>query len=542
MDALSFQGFSYAYPGADAPVLRAVDWRVPAGAFVILVGATGSGKTTLLRCAKPELAVAGERSGEVRAFGRSLYGEGANDAAEDAEDVEDAAAAPAADAAREAPASQLIGYVAQNPETQIVCDTVWHELAFGLENAGTPPALMRRRVAEVAHFFGIEPWFGRETAKLSGGQKQLLNLASALALRPRVLLLDEPTGQLDPVAAKNFLHALFRVNRECGITVVMATHAPESAAAYATAAVRLEEGRIAPARLEEFLPQSASGGGDMACRGETLAAEDATGTTATPARGGEEAVAHVPASSPRAPAAVVRSSSPALELREVSFRYERDLPWVLAGACLRVAPATVHAIVGGNGCGKSTALRLVAGVLKPERGRVHNSLRDAQALVPQNPRALFACDTVREELMEWARPARYGEDDARAMAVRFGLDGLLGRHPSDLSGGQQQLLAEAKVLLTRPHLLLLDEPAKGLDAASKLEVARSLREEQAKGTTVVMVSHDLSFVSCVADEVTMLFDGEDACTEPAAAFFEGNLFFRPEPDTFMRLWAQEGAR
>ncbi len=509
MDALSFEGFSYAYPGAEVPVLRDVDWRVPAGAFVVLVGATGSGKTTLLRCAKPELALAGERSGEVRAFGRSLYGEGAGDAAEDA------AGADAANGADDAPPSQLVGYVAQNPETQIVCDTVWHELAFGLENAGTPPALMRRRVAEVAHFFGIEPWFGQETAKLSGGQKQLLNLASALALRPRVLLLDEPTGQLDPVAAKSFLHALFRVNRECGITVVVATHAPESVAAYATAAVRLEEGRIAPARLEDFLPQRASG-------------EDGVPPAAAlPARafGGE-----------------ARQASPVVELREVSFRYERDLPWVLAGACLRVAPGTVHAIVGGNGCGKSTALRLAAGVLKPERGRVRNALRDAQALVPQDPRALFACDTVREELMEWAGPARYGEDDARAMAARFGLDGLLERHPSDLSGGQQQLLAEAKVLLTRPRLLLLDEPAKGLDAASKLAVARSLREERAKGTTVVMVSHDLSFVSCVADEVTMLFDGEDACTEPAAAFFEGNLFFRPEPDAFMRLWVQEGAR
>lgn len=509
MDALSFEGFSYAYPGAKAPVLRGVDWQVPAGAFVVLVGATGSGKTTLLRCAKSELALAGERSGEVRTFGRSLYGEGADDGAEDVADAD------AANGAGDVPPSQLVGYVAQNPETQIVCDTVWHELAFGLENAGTPQALMRRRVAEVAHFFGIELWFGQETAKLSGGQKQLLNLASALALRPRVLLLDEPTGQLDPVAAKSFLHALFRVNRECGITVVVATHAPESVAAYATAAARLEEGRIAPARLEEFLPQRAAGAGNAA-----------PSTTAPARASGNEA----------------RQAKPVVELREVSFRYERDLPWVLAGACLRVAPATVHAIVGGNGCGKSTALRLVAGVLKPERGRVRNSLRDAQALVPQNPRALFACDTVREELMEWARPARYGEDDARAMAVRFGLDGLLGRHPSDLSGGQQQLLAEAKVLLTRPHLLLLDEPAKGLDAASKLEVARSLREEQAKGTTVVMVSHDLSFVSCVADEVTMLFDGEDACTEPAAAFFEGNLFFRPEPDTFMRLWAQEGAR
>lgn len=485
--ALSFRGLSFAYPCADA-VLRGVDWEVPAGAFVLLVGATGSGKSTLLRCAKPELAPAGERSGTVEAAG-------------------------------------AVGYVAQSPENQVVCDTVWHELAFGLENVGMPPSAMRRRVAEVAHFFGIEPWFRQETARLSGGQKQLLNLAAVLAMRPNVLLLDEPTGQLDPVAAKNFLHALFRVNRECGITVVVATHAPESMADYATDAALLRDGRIERVGAARFRR---------------------TADASVPARGGI-ARAHAAEAPPavRTPAAAPASaaaSRPAVEASEVCFRFERDLPWVLYGASLSVAPGTVHAVVGGNGSGKSTLLRLVAGALKPERGQVRNELGGSQALVPQDPRALFACDTVLEELMEWSAPAGYGEGEARAAADRFSLGTLLDRHPADLSGGQQQLLAEAKALLVRPRLLLLDEPTKGLDADAKLSVARVLDEERARGTTVLMVSHDLAFVACMADAVTMLFDGEDACTEPARDFFEGNLFFCPEPDEFARRWQEGGAR
>ncbi|WP_080798823.1 energy-coupling factor ABC transporter ATP-binding protein [Arabiibacter massiliensis] len=216
MEAVRFDSFSFAYPGGEA-VVGPVDWTVQEGAFQLLVGATGSGKTTLLRCLKPAIAPVGERAGAVAVFGRPV---GDLDARE---------------------AAALVGYVAQSPENQIVCDSVWHELAFGLENLGVPRPEMRRRVAEAAHFFGIEPWFRREVAELSGGQKQMVALASVLALRPRLLLLDEPTSQLDPVAEKSFLHALFRVNRELGITVVAATHAPESMAPYATAAARLRE-------------------------------------------------------------------------------------------------------------------------------------------------------------------------------------------------------------------------------------------------------------------------------------------------------------
>lgn len=500
MEALTFRDFTFAYPGADEPVLRGVDWTVREGAFVLLVGATGSGKSTLLRSAKPEIAPVGTRTGSVSAFGQALFAEGAVEGTVCGRGKNDGL-------------GLLVGFVSQSPESQIVCDTVWHELAFGLENLGTPVGAMRRRVAEVAHFFGIEPWFGQETARLSGGQKQLLNLASALVLQPRILLLDEPTAQLDPVAAKNFLHALFRVNRECGITVVVATHAPESVAAYATEAVCMREGRVEALEVSRFRRHPESG----------LQQED-----------GSE--------SDHAPAFARAESAPAIDVREVGFRFGREEPWVLTSASLSVACGSVHAVVGGNGSGKSTLLRLVAGTLPPERGRVRNALRASQALVPQDPRALFACDSVREELMEWSVPAGYGEAEAEAMAKRFGLDGLGGRHPSDLSGGQQQLLAEAKALLVRPRLLLLDEPTKGLDTAAKLAVAASLDEERRRGTTILLVSHDLSFVSCMADAVTMLFDGEDACTEPADAFFAGNLFFRPEPDEFMRRWRKGDGR
>lgn len=227
------------------------------------------------------------------------------------------------------------------------------------------------------------------------------------------------------------------------------------------------------------------------------------------------------------------------------FRYTRDGGWVLRGADVTVAPGTVHAVVGGNGCGKSTLLRVLAGALKHERGRVRNAARDRQALLPQDPKALFVCDSVGEELREWQ--ARCGYDDAavRRAAHRFGLDGLLERHPYDLSGGQQQKLALAKVLLTNPQLLLLDEPTKGLDARSKLEAADALSACAREGRTVVLVTHDLAFVSRVADRVSMLFDGETACTEPTCEFFERNLFYRPQPDGFLALWgerAREDAR
>ena len=459
--AIEVRGLSFAYPGAAAPVLEGLDWSVPQGAFALLVGGTGSGKSTLLSLLKPEIAPAGELAGELRVLGESVA----------AMDVRASA--------------ERVGYVFQDPENQIVCETVWHEMAFGLENLGVSRDEMRRRVAETSYFFGLEDWLHRDTDTLSGGRKQLLSLAAVLALRPRVLLLDEPTSQLDPVAEKNFLHALFRVNRELGCTVVVATHQPRPMLEYATCAYRIEAGRVCE------VADLASLGGR-----EELLASDAC-----------------------------QSAPGAAAIREGWFRYDRASGWVLRGLDVAFSAGAVHAIVGGNGCGKSTMLSVLAKTAKLQRGRMMRGAASA-ALLPQNPKALLVAETVRDELMEWASTCGYDEVAAQEQAARLGLAGLEARHPYDLSGGQRQLLALAKLLLIGPELLLLDEPTKGLDLASRRIIARALRDHAGAGGTIIMATHDLDFAEQVSDDVAMMFDGEIACMEPPADFFADNVFYR----------------
>lgn len=463
--AIEVRGLSFTYPGAEAPVLEELDWRVPQGAFALLVGGTGSGKSTLLSLLKPEISPAGECAGELCVLGESVA------------DMDVRASA------------ERVGYVFQDPENQIVCETVWHEMAFGLENLGMPQDEMRRRVAETSYFFGLEDWLHRDTDTLSGGRKQLLSLAAVLALRPRVLLLDEPTSQLDPVAEKNFLHALFRVNRELGCTVVVATHQPRPMLEYATCAYRIEDGRV---RKVADLASLGGREGLLALDSCQLAQGAAPGTAA---------------------------------IREGWFRYDRASGWVLRGLDVAFSAGAVHAIVGGNGCGKSTMLSVLAKTAKLQRGRMVRGTASA-ALLPQNPKALLVAETVRDELMEWASTCGYDENLARERAAQLGLDGLEARHPYDLSGGQRQLLALAKLLLIGPELLLLDEPTKGLDLASRCIIARALREHAQAGGTVIMATHDLDFAEQVSDDVAMMFDGEIACVESPADFFADNVFYR----------------
>ena len=463
--AIEVRGLSFTYPGAEAPVLDELDWSVPQGAFALLVGGTGSGKSTLLSLLKPEIAPAGERTGDARVLGENVA------------DMDVRASA------------ERVGYVFQDPENQIVCETVWHEMAFGLENLGLARDEMRRRVAETSYFFGMEDWLHRDTDTLSGGRKQLLSLAAVLALRPRVLLLDEPTSQLDPVAEKNFLHALFRVNRELGCTVVVATHQPRPMLEYATRAYRIEGSRV------REVDDLASLGGR-----EGLLALD----SCQPAQGA-------------APGAAA--------IREGWFRYDRASGWVLRGLDVAFSAGAVHAIVGGNGCGKSTMLSVLAKTAKLQRGRMMRGAASA-ALLPQNPKALLVAETVRDELMEWASTCGYDEAAVQEQAARLGLVGLDARHPYDLSGGQRQLLALAKLLLIGPELLLLDEPTKGLDLASRRIIARALRDHAQAGGTVIMATHDLDFAEQVANNIAMMFDGEIACMEPPADFFADNVFYR----------------
>jgi len=461
--ALAYDDVTFRYPGSHGDVLSGVSMAVPAGAFALLVGGTGSGKSTLLSLAKPQIAPAGDRAGQVRVFGRPVDG------------LDGAAACE-------------VGYVFQDPDNQIVCDSVWHEMAFGLENLGTPQGEMRRRVAEASYFFGMGPWFHSDTDALSGGRKQLLALASTLVMQPRVLLLDEPTAQLDPIAARNFLHALFRVNRELGCTVVVATHEPELMVDYATCAFELVDGAV---RAVENL-------GRFKCE-------------ATLAERGALCDANAPA---------------AVSARGAWFRYGRDDDWVLRGLDLEVRRGEVHALVGGNGCGKSTLLALIAGTRRAQRGEVRSAI-SAKAILPQDPKALFAEERVDEELMEWAHIGGYGAGEVQAMMGELGLADRAGLHPYDLSGGQRQMLALGKLLLVNPRLLLLDEPTKGLDRTAREHVAGMIEAARRDGVAVIVSTHDLAFVRRVADRVSLMFDGELACTEPVGEFFRNNLFYRP---------------
>lgn len=412
---------------------------------------------------------------------------------------------------------------------------------------------MRRRAAETSYFFGLEDWLHRDTDTLSGGRKQLLSLAAVLALRPRVLLLDEPTSQLDPVAEKNFLHALFRVNRELGCTVVVATHQPRPMLEYATCAYRIEGGRVREVadiaslghREELFSGEVPGWGGSRRAKngifsiaggrqGSLDPHADVAGAKKGPKtdKSAKFEAQILPQDDSGAPSrAGGRRILPkmhgesATTLSEGWFRYDRVSGWVLRGLDVTFSAGAVHAIVGGNGCGKSTMLSVLAKTVKLQRGRMVRGAASA-ALLPQNPKALLVAETVHDELMEWASTCGYDENLARERAASLGLSGLDGRHPYDLSGGQRQLLALAKLLLIGPELLLLDEPTKGLDLFSRRITARALRDHAKVGGTVIMATHDLDFAEQVADDIAMMFDGEIACIEPPTDFFADNVFYR----------------
>lgn len=527
--AIEVRGLSFAYPGAEAPVLDGLDWSVPQGAFALLVGGTGSGKSTLLSLLKPEISPTGECAGELRVLGESVADMDVRTSAE------------------------RVGYVFQDPENQIVCETVWHEMAFGLENLGLARDEMRRRVAETSYFFGLEDWLHRDTDTLSGGRKQLLSLAAVLALRPRVLLLDEPTSQLDPVAEKNFLHALFRVNRELGCTVVVATHQPRPMLEYATCAYRIEDGcvcevaDIASLGHREGLFSGEVPGWGASRRAKSGVFSSVSGQLGSldPREGAPGAKKGLKSGKSAEFEAQIQpqddSGAPsraggrrilqkmhggsATTLSEGWFRYDRAGGWVLRGLDVTFLAGAVHAVAGGNGCGKSTMLSVLAKTAKLQRGRIVRGTTSA-ALLPQNPKALLVAETVRDELMEWASTCGYDEAAAQEQTARLGLAGLEARHPYDLSGGQRQLLALAKLLLIGPELLLLDEPTKGLDLESRRIIARALRGHANAGGTVIMATHDLDFAEQVSDDVAMMFDGEIACMEPPADFFADNVFYR----------------
>lgn len=524
MEAFEIRHLTFQYPLREEPALRDVSLTVQKGAFVTLCGKSGCGKTTLLRHLKPVLTPHGTRSGEIL-LGGVPVGE----------------LSPRGQASR-------IGYVQQSPEHQIVTDKVWHELAFGLESLGCDTQAIRLRTAEMASFFGIESWFYSDVAELSGGQKQLLNLASVMAMQPELLILDEPTSQLDPIAASEFLAAVQKINRELGTTVLLSEQRLEEALPMSDRVLVMDCGTIildetpleAGAKLKEtghgmFLAMPApmriyaGVGGGLPCP-----------VTVRDGRRWLQEMGFVPEAAVEETKPEATIAEEVLRWEEVWFRYEKNTPDVLKGLSLSARKGELLAIVGGNGTGKTTALNTASGLLKPYRGRVllggtdvakagaGELFRGNLSVLPQNPESLFVKKTVELDLMEMLDPALDETERrarAREAAERTEIAHLLAMHPYDLSGGEQQRAALAKILLTQPKVLLLDEPTKGLDGFFKRTFAVMLRRLCAEGVAVVMVSHDIEFCAQYADRCAYFFDGMVISGGTPRAFFSGNSFY-----------------
>ena len=517
MECFKLENLSFTYPGKGQKTLDNINLTINPGEFVLLCGKSGCGKTTLLRLLKTSLSPFGTLGGSIYWNGKLL-----------------------GDSSQKEQASG-IGFVMQSPENQIVTDKVWHELAFGLESLGIKTPEIRARVSEMASFFGIQSWFYKNVTELSGGQKQLLNLASVMVMQPSVLILDEPTSQLDPIAAGEFLKTLEKINRELGTTVILTEHRLEDSFPLADRVIVMDEGKIiaddSPKEVGNILkalehemylalptPMKVHGSVEntLPCpitvrEGRHFLEEYSKLNTLNP-----EAI---PKDAPQ------NNNDTVIEIKDVWFRYEKNLPDVVKGLNISINKGELFCVLGGNGTGKTTLLSLISGLGSAYRGDVlingksisktKNLYTGLLGVLPQNPQSVFVKNTVYLDLMEMVSE----EQKIRDVAKLCKIENLLESHPYDLSGGEQQRAALAKVLLMEPEILLLDEPTKGMDAHFKEEFAEILNSLKENGVTIFMVSHDIEFCAANANRCALMFDGSLTSVLAPREFFKGKSFY-----------------
>ena len=532
MEVYKLTNLGFTYPKGEREAVKNINMTVNEGEFITVCGKSGCGKTTLLRLLKPQIAPHGTKTGEVLFYGKDIN---------------------AVDAKRQA---EEIGFVMQNPENQLVTDKVWHELSFGLESMGTKTPEIRARVSEMASFFGIQNWFFKKTDELSGGQKQMLNLASVAVMQPKVLILDEPTAFLDPIAADGFLKMLKKINTEFGTTVILAEHRLEDVTAISDRIVVMDKGEIIadekPRKIGRVLKEN---GWDMydALPTPVRVFESVNGTGECPitVREGKDwlmefAKTHSvnkTVSQKEEPSVKI----PVIEVREAFFRYERNAPDIIKNLSLTLNKGEILAILGGNGTGKTTALSLIAGINEQQSGEIRingksfseikNPYENLLGVLPQDPKSLFAKKTVFEDLMDMTdkkMPEKERENAVFEAARLCRIEEVLKSHPYDLSGGEQERAALAMILLRKPQILIMDEPTKGMDAHFKGIFAQILSDLRRGGASVLMVSHDLEFCAEFADRCALFFDGAITAEGTAREFFTHNCFYTTSANRMAR--------
>ena len=566
MASLEIKKLNFAYPVQDKSMqvnaLTDIDLSIGDGEFVLICGPSGCGKSTLLRQIKPALRPFGTLSGSISLDGRPINELSFREQTES------------------------IGFVMQDPEMQIVTDKVWHELAFGLESLGFNNTTMRMRVAETADFFGIQNYLDSKTSEISGGQKQLLCLASVMAMQPKLILLDEPTSQLDPIAAGEFFSALKRVNDEIGTTIIITEHRYEGLFQMISRVVFMDNGRIIcnckPAeaisqlktfpRFIETLPASMRLYACLDINGNDAPITVKEGRSYLEKRtpdnlklyeninrnlqnkhlqknsGGDSSHNRMRNDRNKLSGRATQggmndcktkreSRKPIITLKDCWFRYERNSSDVLKGLSFSIYKDELTCIIGGNGSGKTTAIMTAAGLYQPYRGKVKLYNKNVEtyskdelfgkkiALLVQNPACCFVKDTVREELINVCKQFKIEKARLDEVISFMELQSFLYRHPYDISGGELQRAAIARLLLPSPEVIFLDEATKGMDPFFKKNFGKMLKGLTANGVSIVLVSHDIEFCAEFADHCAMFFDGRITAEGSSREVLIDNSFY-----------------
>lgn len=539
MEIIKIKDLSFSYPDTEKKVLDKINININEGEFILLIGESGCGKSTLLRQLKNEIQPYGKVFGEILYKGKNIR-----------------------ELDQRKSASE-IGFVMQNPDYQIVTDKVWHELAFGLESLGIDSQTIRRRVSEMASFFGIQTWFRKDVSELSGGQKQLLNLAAIMCMQPDILILDEPTSQLDPIVATEFLETVYKINRELGVTVILTEHRLEEVFSMADKVILMDDGKVIGSKNANEIGDIIYNNGNKHSMFYSLPTPikvykecDGVGQSPLTIKEGREWVKktfnkkNIILKAVSSDLKENNKKESVIELNNVWFRYDKTSPDILRGLNLEVYKNEVLCILGGNGTGKSTTLGVISGSNRAYRGNVYINKKKIEkyklselfnnnlAVLPQDPQSLFVKSVLQDDLEEVLDGTKLSKSEkterVKNISELLGIVNLLKMHPYDLSGGEQQKAALAKILLLEPKILILDEPTKGIDGNFKRELGNLFKSLKKRGMTIVIVTHDIEFAADNSDRCLMFFDGDISSEGTPREFFCGNTFYTTSANKMSR--------